>query len=97
MWCPRSDCLLFCWQLDSFSNVVTCFVVKLNKYIVVHMSVNALHHCFFFCRCEEGEVIATIPLGYADGYNRLLSGKGIITTDKGELRTTFYVHVFLYE
>lgn len=51
----------------------------------------------FFCRCEEGEVIATIPLGYADGYNRLLSGKGIITTDKGELRTTFYVHVFLYE
>lgn len=34
-------------------------------------------------RCEEGEVIATIPLGYADGYNRLLSGKGIITTENG--------------
>ncbi|XP_045213700.2 alanine racemase-like [Mercenaria mercenaria] len=34
-------------------------------------------------RCEEGEIIATISVGYADGYNRLLSGKGIITTENG--------------
>ncbi|XP_060573250.1 alanine racemase 2-like [Ruditapes philippinarum] len=34
-------------------------------------------------RCEEGEVIATLSLGYADGFNRLLSGKGIVTTENG--------------
>lgn len=28
--------------------------------------------------CSENTVIATLPVGYADGYNRLLSGKGIV-------------------
>lgn len=34
-------------------------------------------------RCKEGEVVATFSIGYADGYNRLLSSRGIITTIHG--------------
>lgn len=34
-------------------------------------------------KCGEGEVLATLSIGYGDGYNRQLSGRGIVTTDKG--------------
>ncbi|KAK3608216.1 hypothetical protein CHS0354_039235 [Potamilus streckersoni] len=34
-------------------------------------------------KCKEEEIVATFPVGYADGYNRLLSGKGLITTIYG--------------
>ncbi len=30
-------------------------------------------------RCREGEVIATIPVGYGDGYFRRLSGRGFVS------------------
>jgi len=51
----------------------------------------SLHSCIFFLKkinlrtgigyghtytAKPGELIATIPIGYGDGYNRLLSGKG---------------------
>lgn len=33
--------------------------------------------------CKETETIATLPVGYADGYNRLLTGKGIVSSKEG--------------
>ena len=37
--------------------------------------------CF---RLDEEETIATFSIGYADGYSRQLSGKGVVTTMDGE-------------
>jgi len=37
--------------------------------------------CF---RLDEEETIATFSIGYADGYSRQLSGKGVVTTVDGE-------------
>ncbi|KAL3876224.1 hypothetical protein ACJMK2_034094 [Sinanodonta woodiana] len=34
-------------------------------------------------KCKNEEIVATFPVGYADGYNRLLSGKGLITSIYG--------------
>ena len=34
-------------------------------------------------RCEVSETIATIPLGYADGYLRNMFGVGCLTTMNG--------------
>ena len=47
-------------------------------------SLQQLLHMPCVCRCDEGDVVATISLGYADGYNRLLSDRGIVTTDNGK-------------
>lgn len=40
---------------------------------------------FLFVRCKDGEVVATISAGYADGYNRLLSNNGSVTSNSGTL------------
>ena len=34
-------------------------------------------------------MVATFPIGYADGYNRLLSGKGLLTTVHGKNKKYF--------
>ena len=41
--------------------------------------------CNFMTRCVDGEVVATVSAGYADGYNRRLSNNGLVTTGKGML------------
>lgn len=41
--------------------------------------------CIRVCfRCEAEEVVATVSVGYADGYNRLLSNRGALTTQSGK-------------
>ena len=42
----------------------------------------------FFSRTQQREYIATIPLGYADGYLRNMVGIGVLTTSDGK---TIYV------
>ena len=42
----------------------------------------------YYCRCKQTELIATLPIGYADGYLRNMSGVGSLTTVDGKMICT---------
>ena len=46
-----------------------------------------------FFRCKETERIATLPVGYADGYSRTLTGKGTVTTKEGNMSFFYQTYI----